>query len=69
MIIYLSEQVAQNIGLRQGDNLSPNLFKFILKNLNSVMFCLENVSFITETSPYSFRNFRELSLYNCFMPI
>ena len=24
---------------------------------------------ITETSPYSFGNFRKLSLYNCFMPI
>ena len=24
---------------------------------------------ITETSPYSFDNFRKLSLYNCFMPI
>ena len=24
---------------------------------------------ITETSPYSFANFRKLSLYNCFMPI
>ena len=26
-------------------------------------------SVITETSPYSFGNFRKLSLYNCFMPI
>ena len=25
--------------------------------------------YITETSPYSFGNFRKLSLYNCFMPI
>ena len=24
---------------------------------------------ITETPPYSFGNFRKLSLYNCFMPI
>ena len=24
---------------------------------------------ITKTSPYSFGNFRKLSLYNCFMPI
>ena len=24
---------------------------------------------ITEMSPYSFGNFRKLSLYNCFMPI
>ena len=24
---------------------------------------------ITETSPYSFGNFRKLSLYDCFMPI
>ena len=24
---------------------------------------------ITETSPYSFGNFRKLSLYNCFMPV
>ena len=24
---------------------------------------------ITETSPYSFGNFRKLSLYKCFMPI
>ena len=26
-------------------------------------------SCITGTSPYSFGNFRKLSLYNCFMPI
>ena len=25
--------------------------------------------YITETSPYSFGNFRKLSLYNYFMPI
>ena len=24
---------------------------------------------VTETSPYSFGNFRKLSLYNCFMPV
>ena len=35
-------------------------FKILVK---SVMF------YITETSPYSFGNFRKLSLYNCFMPI
>ena len=28
-----------------------------------------NTAFITETSPYSFGNFRKVSLYNCFMPI
>ena len=27
------------------------------------------IRLITETSPYSFGNFRKLSLYNCFMPI
>ena len=32
----------------------------------SIVFC--NIS-ITETSPYSFGNFRKLSLYNCFMTI
>ena len=30
----LSEQVRQHIGLRQGDNLSPNLFMLFLNNLS-----------------------------------
>ena len=29
----LSEQVSQNVGVRQGDNLSPNLFKLFLNDL------------------------------------
>ena len=29
----------------------------------------DSSTYITETSPYSFGNFRKLSLYNCFMPI
>ena len=29
----LSEQVRQHIGLRQGDNLSPNLLKLFLNDL------------------------------------
>ena len=31
----LSEQVSQNVGVRQGDNLSPNLFKLFLNDLPS----------------------------------
>ena len=30
----VSEQVRQHIGLRQGDNLSPNLFKLLLNDLS-----------------------------------
>ena len=30
---------------------------------------LWNKIYIRETPPYSFGNFRNLSLYNCFMPI
>ena len=33
------------------------------------IFTYQSISSITETSPYSFVNFRKLSLYNCFMPI
>ena len=47
----LSEQVAQNIGLRQGNHLSPYLFKQFLHNIPSYFdastdqVILENVSF------------------------
>ena len=47
----LSDQVAQNIGLRQVDNLSPILFKLFLNNLPSCFdasdgkLVLENVKF------------------------
>ena len=47
----LSEQVAQNIGLTQDNNLSPNLFKLFLNNLPSCFdasddqVVFENVSF------------------------
>ena len=49
------------------------------KGLNEIYICFRfpyllyffnpTLKHITETSPYSFGNFRKLSLYNCFMPI
>ena len=43
-----------------------DLFSCISGSLLSI---IETVNRITETSPYSFGNFRKLSLYNYFMPI
>ena len=37
--------------------------------INANWFKLSFKQNITETSPYSFGNFRKLSSYNCFMPI
>ena len=36
---------------------------------NAPMIIPRKLQVITETSQYSFGNFRKLSLYNCFMPI
>ena len=55
--------------------------KHTAKSENKIMFILCKMKitddkdsvggrhFITEMSPYSFGNFRKLSLYSCFMPI
>ena len=44
-----------------------DLFIFILLSLSLSLSGDKQI--ITETSPYSFGNFRKLSLYKCFMPI
>ena len=53
--------------------IGNDMLKFLVKrpwgqNV-SLLQNLEVISIITETAPYSFGNFRKLSLYNCFMPI
>jgi len=32
-LIYLTEELKRQVGVRQGDNLSPNLFKLYLNDL------------------------------------
>ena len=43
---------------------------FLFDKSNKILYIMtDNLLGITETSPYSFGNFRKLSLYKCFMPI
>ena len=58
--------ISQSLGL---DPVNINVYAkvyqhILLSSRDRVIF-----TFITETFPYSFGNFRKLSLYNCFMPI